>query len=321
MKPYINGIGTAIGSDTGDTNEKLDIAKIAERFGKPLRRVQRLGIERLHRYSKEETLEGKAVEAVMRALVNSGLSPSGISGIYSCVATPVEGYLMPGLARIIGKKLGLEKIQMINVGVGCVGGIQALQSAFDRFPKRPENYLVVAGDNTSRVLDENDWETAPLFSEGASAVVIGPKTSKSLYEVSDVEVSALDGDIDSMKLSGSDFERQRFKMKGEDVFNFATREAIPEVFRLLGLQKLPENAYLIPHQASLIISQHIAGRNDIPREQIYTNGIRLGNLTCSSVFFGLEDVVKNRWAPGKDVILAAFGAELAVGAAYLKNLN
>jgi len=323
--PHINGIGTAIGSDI------ISPLEIAKRFGKPLRRIERLGIERLHRFSKDETLPEKACEASLKAIHSAGISPSDVSGIFASTSST---YSMPQLARVIGKKLELFSIPMMNISGGCAGGVHALQAAYNQFMVdnligKARNYLVLAGDKTSAVLDENDWETAPLFSEGIAAIVLGPRNENSKFFLENVRSSSVDGDIYMMHIPGSGCQRAgeeinnnpRFRMNGEAVFKFATYDVFPEILRLQGQDKVLKDDYFILHQATYVISEHIAGRNNISPEQIYIDGVKNGNLVGASVFFGLEDVVNRNLARGKNIVLGSFGADLNISVAKLRPMG
>jgi len=321
MNINLTGLSTRIGSKVITSEE------IADRFGKPLRRIKKCGITVLYRFSEKETLEGFAAEGARESIERAGIFLSDISGIYASVGGPNTEYLMPGLARVVGKKLGLKEIPMITLSMGCVGGIHALQIAYNQLVSDSlsginGNYLIVVGDHTSRCLDETNWETAPLFSDGVASVILSNQVNGK-YTLTKIGSRALEGDILTMRVLNpsmlNELKKATFEMDGEDVFNFATFEAFPAILKILGIKELPTNCYLIPHQASGLILGHIQGRNNIPENQIYKEGIGLmGNLSGASVYFGLEDVIKRNLAPGKDIILGAFGAEYAVGAAYFK---
>lgn len=323
MKANLVGLSTRLGSKVVMPQE------IADRFGKPLRRVERCGISALHRFSGDESLEDFATDTTIEAVSKAGIYLRDIGGIYASVGGPNTEYLMPGLARVVGKKLEVKEIPMITLGMGCVGGIQVLQTAYnqlvlDSLEGRTGNYVIITGDHTSRCLDETSWETAPLFSDGVVSVVLSNQINNAPYSVVKVGSKTLDGDIFSMKVlnpsTRQELKKATFEMNGEQVFSFATFDAYPAILRILGLTELPANCYFIPHQASALILEHIQGRNNIPQDRIYKDGIRtIGNLSGASVYFGLKDVLEKKLAPNQDIILGAFGAELAVGAAYLKN--
>lgn len=303
----------------------IEAKDIAEDFGKPDRSLARCGTTILHRLEEDESLESLARDASSEALLSSGITY--LSGIYSSVCCSTTKYLMPGLARLIGYNLGMKDIPMVSMSMGCVGGIHALQAAYnqlkvDLLEGRKGNVLVIMGDHTSRALDDSSWDTAGIFSDGVAALVLSTEKEGN-YSLTNVRSANLAGDILSMNIATpsekSKDRKPTFRMDGTKVFDFAYKEAYPAILRLLDLKKLPENCYLIPHQASGVVLKHLQREHRIRPDQIYTEGIgNVGNMTGASTIFGLKDVIKRSIAGNRDIILGAFGAELAVGAVYLK---
>ncbi|MEK6927245.1 MAG: 3-oxoacyl-[acyl-carrier-protein] synthase III C-terminal domain-containing protein [Nanoarchaeota archaeon] len=319
-----------LGTEKG--SKVVPLAEIAQKFGKAedVKSLERCGTTNLYRFAEGESLESKATE-IVRGFLDipeiqikpSGLSPpeQNISGIFSSVACTTSDYQMPGLARSVGHNLGLSGIPMINLSMGCAGGMHALQMAYnqlvvDSVNGKRANYVVIAGDHTSRVLDKEAWDTAGIFSDGVAAALVsnyvpGP------FSIKKIGSTNLEGDIHSMRI---DSKEKIFRMDGGKVFDFATKKVFPAALGLLGLEKLPENVYFIPHQASGAILDGMRRRHKIPTEQFYSDGIkREGNIPAASVYFGLLDAENKELFGYKDVILCGFGAELAVSAVYLKN--
>ena len=100
-------------------------------------------------------------------------------------------------------------------------------------------------------------------------------------------------------------------MEGREVFKFAVTtmaEASRQVVKEVGLQ-LSDIDLFIPHQANDRIIQAAAKSLDIPREKVYINVDRYGNLSAASPPVALcEAVEEGRIKEGDLVLLVAFGA-------------
>jgi 3-oxoacyl-[acyl-carrier-protein] synthase-3 len=297
-----------------------------------IKKIQRrVGPAQLYRLSNNETIEDLATAAALDAIKYSKINPSDLSGIYASVGGPNTEHLMPGLARIVGQKLGISDIPMISLGMGCAGGMQALETAYNKLKTqqiskgKEKNYLVIAGDHVSRCLDKQSWETAPLFSDGIAAMVISNIQKEIPYKISKIENISIDGEGDlfdmQVKNPSLNSGKSIFEMNGEGVYAFAAKNAFPIILRLLELNQLPKNGYFVPHQASKKVLEFIRDINGIPENKIFMAGINeVGNLSSASVFHGLEETLKRGLAENKDIFLGAFGAEHAVGAAHLKKV-
>jgi 3-oxoacyl-[acyl-carrier-protein] synthase-3 len=220
-----------------------------------------------------------------------------------------------------------------NIGMGCAGGVQALQAAYnqvvvDSLAGKTSYYLVVAGDHTSRMLDKASWKTAILFSDGVSAALLTNDKSLSTrgYSIDRVASETYAGEsVDVINLpnalaleQGCERATYQLHMRGRGVFEFGTRIA-PRVRSLSGLNSF-ENTYIIPHQANIRMLNELIPAFGVKPEQLYTDGItRIGNISGAACFLGLEDVMRNPQIcnDATTVLLCAFGAELQVATAVL----
>jgi len=305
----------------------ISAEEIAEKHNKPLRRVQRCGIKNLYRFSENEKLEDVLADVSEAAIERAGFSLNEINGVYSCVGSSTSRHLMPGPARVVGENIGLKNIPMITLSMGCVGGVHALQAAYnqivaDSSEGRDGNYLVLAGDHTSRILDDGNWETAPLFSDGVAVLVV-TNIKRGDYAIKKVRASSVSGQgLYSMRIKNPDTRddgKLVFEMSGKDTFELATRQAFPEILRILELSEMPDDVYFIPHQASGLILEHMIGINNLDPDNVYTDGIRqVGNMGSASIYFSLEDVHRKNLSGDKRIIIGAYGAESQIGVVELR---
>jgi 3-oxoacyl-[acyl-carrier-protein] synthase-3 len=326
MPVSILGVSRRLGS------QEIDPRTIEAKFDRPPGTIEGLcGVTKLHRMGPEDDLAVLSAEACRDVAEKCSFPVENISGVFtSC--NPTTDYLIPSLAPLVVKELGLSHILAINIGMGCAGGIQALQAAYNQLAADTavgvvRHYLVVAGDHTSRMLDQEAWKTAIMFSDGVTAALVtnDPKASKG-FEVLRVASETYAGEslsvINLPNALGEANESSRYlQMRGRGVFAFGTQIA-PRVKALAGKEDLSK-FFVVPHQANIRMLNELPPTFGIEPEQVYTDGITtVGNISGAACFLGLEDVLNDPAVSGHrdDVLLCAFGAELQVGVAVLKKI-
>ena len=288
------------------------------------------GVTKLHRMGPGENLVTLARDAARDALKNAGVELSQVSGIFSS-CNPTTDYLMPTLAPMVAAKLDIKHVLACNVGMGCAGGVQALQACFnqllaDSARGKVSTYVLVTGDHISRMLDPESWKTAILFSDGISAVVVtnNPEATggfviehvaSECYAGEEVAVINLPNPLAAREAGSTG--PCLLQMRGRGVFEFGTRIA-PRVKELVGITNF-EEFYVIPHQANIRMINELIPTFDIKPEQLYVDGItKIGNISGAACFLGLEDIMDRPLANNYDkILLCAFGAELQVAVAVL----
>jgi 3-oxoacyl-[acyl-carrier-protein] synthase-3 len=310
----------------------IKAAEIEESFHKEPGTIQGLcGVSQLHKISPDEDLVSLAAEACIEVLRETAVPIQMVSGIFSS-CNPTTDYLIPSLAPLVAARLGLSHITACSVGMGCAGGVQALQAIYNQLAVDTQNgktsyYLLVTGDHTSRMLDKSSWKTAILFSDGVSAVLVtndvqctgGFKVQRvcsETYAGESVDVINLPNALAQQE--GIERATYQLHMRGRGVFEFGTRIA-PRVRALSGISSF-EDVYIIPHQANIRMLNELIPSFQVKPEQLYTDGItRIGNISGAACFLGLEDIMRNpamKQGAGT-VLLCAFGAELQVAVAVL----
>jgi 3-oxoacyl-[acyl-carrier-protein] synthase-3 len=289
------------------------------------------GVTRLHRIGPGESLVSLSRDAALDVLSKCKVSLSQVTGIFSS-CNPTTDYLIPSLAPMVAAALELTHLQACNIGMGCAGGVQALQAAFnqlavDSLKKRTSYYLVVAGDHISRMLDHEAWKTAILFSDGVSvAIVTNDPESTDGFLIEGVTSECYAGEnVDVINLPNvlaretpGDRSTYTLQMRGRGVFEFGTRVA-PRVRELAGLETF-EDCYIVPHQANIRMIRELVPAFGIREDQLYMEGITtVGNISGAACFLGLEDGMRRGlFQDAAKILLVAFGAELQVAVAVLR---
>lgn len=268
--------------------------------------IERTGIE--ERYvAEEEKASDMAIKAVENMLEKKILKKEDIDMIILSSATPdYNGY--PSTACILQSKLGLKNIPCFDLTAACSGLIYAISIA-NAYIKSGiyKNILVVSTEKNSSILNWDDRNTAVLFGDGATAIVIS-SDSKNLIQ--NVEISS-DGENHNV-LKVDPF----IVMEGKEVFKYAVKEGtrlIDKSLKELNLSKEDIKMY-IPHQANIRIIDGISKKLKINKELFYSNVKKFGNTSSASIGIALDEVIKkDNLKVNSKVALFAFGAGLSSG--------
>jgi 3-oxoacyl-[acyl-carrier-protein] synthase III len=298
----IIGAGKALGSRI-ETNDALAFDTIDGWI------VEKTGIKQ--RYKADgETTSSLALEAARNALQHAGILPASVGMIVVC--TFVNDYLFPSLALRLNRDLGCVAEQAYDLQANCSGFLSALVTVTDRMRADPfiENALIVGAEVLSPYIDPTDINTAPFFSDGAGAVVIGRTSSKGLVS------SAFATDT-------SAYEAVRCLPHGTITQNgiITWKQAVqhlPGTIRNAVERAgwaLDEVDLFIPHQANLVLLKFLASRLGWG-DRTFTNVETTGNTGAASIAIAISDAYEaGRLHPGMKVVLAGIGAGFSFAAA------
>jgi len=161
----ITGIGSALPAS------RVSSADIEERIGlEPGWIEHRTGIVERPIAADDEATSDLAVRAGERALADAAIDPGQVSLLLLATSTP--DHLLPPTAPAVAHHLGLFGAGAIDLAGACSGFLYALVlgEAFGRTAPGP--VLVIAANVLSRRTDPLDRSTAPVFADGAGAVVL-----------------------------------------------------------------------------------------------------------------------------------------------------
>lgn len=270
-----------------------------------------------------------AFRAAQRALKDAQIEATDLDAIIMGTVTP--DYVFPSSACVLEDMLGARNVFSFDVGAACSGFLNALSVA-DSFIRTGQinNALVVGSDALSRLLNWQDRGTCILFGDGAGAVVLGAsengsgilstrlRTDGSYVKTLYVPAGG------SLKPATPETVRRNehtITMNGKEVFKIAVR-SMEEISRQALVEadvQLSEVSLVIPHQANRRIIVALAERLGIPMERVMVNLEKYGNTSAASIPVALDEAKRQgRIKPGDIVLLNAFGAGFAWGAAVIK---
>src|SRR5689334_9343587 len=146
-------------------------AAIEDRLGVEHGWIERTGIRERRVLAAGESLVDLAERATRDALGAAGIAASDLDAVV--VATTSSAYRFPSLACLLHERLGLASAPAFDVAAACAGFPYALAVGDQAI--RAGDYarvVVVGADCLSAFLDPSDRATAPLFGDGAGAVIL-----------------------------------------------------------------------------------------------------------------------------------------------------
>ncbi|MEW6009034.1 MAG: beta-ketoacyl-ACP synthase III [Candidatus Omnitrophota bacterium] len=288
----------------------------------------RTGIKERRIAQSNEPTSQMAIKAAKKALKNARLKPENLDLII--VATITPDMQLPSTACVVQEGLKAFNAVCFDVSAACAGFVYAIVIG-EQFIKSGvfKNALVIGAEKLSSVTDWTDRNTCILFGDGAGACVLGKVKRGGILS----HHLATDGRLVDLLLipaGGSKFpataktikNRLHFvKMRGNELFKFAVKfmaDATNKALKKSGLT-CSDVTYIIPHQANIRILLSVAKRLGLPKEKIFLNIHKYGNMSSASTAVALSEAVrKNKVKKGDIIVLSSFGAGLAWGACVIE---
>ena len=301
------------------TNEEL-----ATRFGFDADWItQRSGILARRLALPEQATSDLCVEAARKAIRNAKINPQEIDLLVVGTFTPDHG--IPSTACLVQERLDLDCGAM-DVQAACAGFMYALATAAQFVATGNSKLaLVIGGDCNSRVTNPLDQRTAPLFGDGAGAVLLAAGDQQQGLLCYQLGANGSGGPMLDRKSGGSrrppnvaDIEQglHYLQMDGRNVFKWAVN-TVTSTIRLV-LEKsglgVDDVDLFVLHQANLRIINAAAESLGIPPEKLFVNLQKYGNTSGGSIPIALDEACEmGRIRRGSTVLMSGFGAGLTWG--------
>jgi 3-oxoacyl-[acyl-carrier-protein] synthase-3 len=278
--------------------------------------VSRTGIRERPVAGPDDRLSDFAARAGQGALSRAGVDPSEVDLVL--VATLTQDELMPNAAPIVAHAIGADRAGAIDLGAACTGFLSGLSLGAAQIETgRAECVLLIGADFTTRIVDWDDKRTAPLFGDGAGAVVIGPADG-GLGSIGPIVLGADGSGAPAIQIPHDD---RKLRMDGPEVYRHAVArmaEATLAAVDGAGLS-LDDIDLFVYHQANGRILRAIAERLQLPSERVVDCIENLGNSSAATLPLGLLSAEREgRLKPGARVLLSAFGAGFTWGAGVIE---
>jgi len=286
--------------------------------------VTRTGIKERRIADVHEKNSFLASSAAKEALEHAGLSAEDVELIIVATISPDSHF--PSVACRVQKILGASKAAAFDIGAACSGFLYALTTA-KQFIQTGlyKNALVIASEKITNLVDWTDRGTCVLFGDGAGACVLGEVEKGRGIVAEYLHAEGQFGDLMTVVVEDPNpLDQNRVKvslpqivMQGQELFKVAVNSMVDAVEKALAKAgiALSEVDCVVPHQANDRIISAVAKKLEIPKEKIFINIHKYGNMSAASVAVALyEAEAEGRITKGSKVVLVTFGAGLVSAA-------
>ncbi|WP_343243759.1 beta-ketoacyl-ACP synthase III [Streptomyces sp. SID13726] len=290
---------------------------------------ERTGIARRRHAGPGTSTGDLAVGAGRAALASAGRPRPDLL----LLATSTPDHPCPATAPAVAHRLGLGTIPAFDLAAVCSGFLYGLATATALIRGAAcATVLVIGADTYTTIVDPADRETAPIFGDGAGAVLLrlGTAGEPGAVIATDLGADGSGGDLITVPYGGSRHPRDRppsdprdrhFRMRGREVYAHAVRRMTRSADAVLRQAEwAPESVgAFVGHQANQRILDSVADRLGIPPAHRHGNIRELGNTAAASIPLVLADPgVHRSVAPGERTLLTAFGGGLTWASAALR---
>ena len=267
------------------------------------------GIMQRHLATPEESPLSLAVDACERVLDDAGRNH--VDGLIYVTQSPES--TIPTTACLLHERLGLaENCLAFDLNQGCSGFVYGLSMASGLIrTEQITRCLLVCAEGYSKYISPQDRTCRPIFSDGASAVIIEAGGSGDIGPF----VFATDGtgapNLTLKKNNGvAGVGDQILHMNGPKVLEF-TMEAVPAyVSRLIDKAELGigDIDMFVFHQASKVVLDRVRRKLDINEAKMFRNYHDMGNTVSATIPVAMKQAQSaGILAPDMTVLIMGFG--------------
>ncbi|MEX0703860.1 MAG: beta-ketoacyl-ACP synthase III [Planctomycetales bacterium] len=299
-------------------------ADLEDRYGfEPGWIEQRTGILARRHAAPDEATSDLCVKAARLAMRAARVEPAEVDLVI--VGTFSPDHACPSTACLVQDKLGIDA-PAFDLQAACSGFMYSLVTAAQFVATGNSRLALVLGaDVNSRIVDPHDQRTAPLFGDGAGAVLLTrgePHQGLVCYQMG---ADGSGGPMLSMPSGGTRRpvtpENVRagdhfLKMDGRNVFKWAVRaltDTVELVLKKSGMSVHDVSLFLM-HQANVRIINHAIEQLGIPPGKVFNNLQRLGNTSAASIPLAMHEAHQaGMIGRGDTVLMSGFGGGLTWG--------
>lgn len=284
---------------------KFDVAEsfLSEKIGVLQRAVK----------GADEDTSDMALMALENLISETGLEREDIEALVVVTQNPDSN--LPHVSALVQARAQLSQdCATLDLSLGCSGYVSGLSvlTAFLASNGLTRGVLITS-DPYSKIVNQEDKNTALLFGDAATATLIGPNP----FLMCGPFVFGTKGDLTGA-LTCREGELQ---MNGREVFNFAATVVPPSVNKLLdkaGMDKEAVDCYIF-HQGSRYIVETLGKRLGLDRDKVRTGMESTGNTVSSSIPMLLKSELTKPEV--KTFVLSGFGVGLSWASCLCKRVG
>ena len=267
-----------------------------------------------------------AIKAANDLIKKKKLKPDTIDLVIVSTITP--DFHGASTSPTVASQINASNAYAFDINAACSGFLYGMSTATSYIESgRYKKVLLIGADMMSSIVDYTDRSTSILFGDGAGAVLIEPSKNEFGWEDEFLRSDGVGAEWLKIKAGGSLYptSKETFEKKwhyitqdGKTVFKSAVSEMANATEQIIIRNKLDPNdiKYLLPHQANKRIIDATAEKINLDKNKVLMNIEEYGNTTAATIPLLMHDYESN-FKKGDKIILAAFGAGLTWGAAYL----
>jgi 3-oxoacyl-[acyl-carrier-protein] synthase-3 len=295
---------------------RVTSAELAERLGIEEEWIlSRTGIRERRQAGPDERLTDYATRVGAAALERAGVPAADIDLVI--VATMSQDELTPNTAPLVAHALGATRAGGFDVGAACTAFLTGLSVGAAQIESgRARRVLLIGADFITRITNYEDRKSAPLFADGAGAVVLGEARDGGAA-VGPIVLGSDGSHGDALLARHSD---RKLEMDGPMVFKHAIArmsEVTVQAVAQAGLE-LSDIDLFVYHQANARITRALGERLNLPPDRVVDCIEMLGNSSAATLPLALSIAERDgRLTPGTRVLISAFGAGFTWGGGVL----
>lgn len=305
----------------------FDLEKMVETSDEWIR--TRTGIKERRIAALHEKTSDLAVKAAICALKDAKISAEKIDLIVVATISPDSNF--PSVACKVQKAIGAKKAAAFDVSAACAGYLFALTTAKQYIQTGlAKRALVIAAERFTNLIDWKDRDTCVLFGDGAGACVLGPVKSggitadflQAFGEQGNLMQVIVDEARSPFYPGKTTYTKMPYVlMQGQELFKIAVNSMADAIEKVLKKAKIKKEDIdcIVPHQANDRIISAVARKLNVPKDKIFINIHKYGNMSAASIAVALWEAEKSKKIKkGDHVVLVAFGAGLVSAANVIK---
>ena len=262
--------------------------------------------------------------AVSRALDQAGVSSGDVTAL---VVNTCTGYICPGISTYLIERLGISRsIRVYDlVGSGCGGAIPNLQVAESLLKANGGVVVSVAVEICSSVFQMgNDLSlilSNALFGDGAAAAVL--TTRPAGFELVATAGRYVPEQREAIRFVHKQGQlHNQLSTKLPEMVKKAAAEVVADLLSAQGLHTADIRHWAF-HTGGEKIINAVRDEIGVPEEQLRATRAILanyGNMSSPTVWFVLEELVRNGISSGEWCVMVAYGAGLSAHACLLRKI-
>ena len=289
---------------------------LADELGFQLSFIEgKIGTKKIYIAGENETTSDLAAAAARKCFHEKPGLESKVGVIAVCTQTP--DFQLPHTAAIVHRKLGLKTdVPCFDVGLGCSGFVYGISIVKSFMETNEIDYgLLITAETYSKIINDNDKNTKPLFSDAAAATLLSRQPSlKPLKFTFGTDGSGYDSLILRSGMAAGNIGDNSLYMDGRGIYNFVASVVPEDVNRCLKLNnmKLEDIDKFVFHQASNFMLDTLARKLSIKDESSLVKDIaNSGNTVSSSIPIALKSILSTSYETQLKLLISGFGVGLS----------